>query len=130
MSRVQANGNLDLPEVNELVGILTRLGVQRATAMVIACIYSNGPSTSSDIQRKCKMRQPEVSNAISELRRMEVIEETKMETGKRGRPRVSYSFIGGIEDVLRPIRFNAEQRLYKMQYQVERLNELATELMA
>jgi len=120
------NGQKD---VEELVGLLTRIGVQRATALVIACIYTKGPSTSSDIQRSFTMRQPEVSNAISELRRMDVIEETKLETGGRGRPRLIYSFKGGIEDVLRPIRFNAEQKLFKMQNQIERLNELASELM-
>ena len=57
----------------QLLFIMIHLGIQSHTAKCLICLHLHGPSSSISLQKNCKIRQSDVSVAITELRRLEVV---------------------------------------------------------
>jgi len=117
----QLNGE----EIEEIVELLKRVGTNGFAARVLVSLSINGPNDSSGLQKICGLRQPEVSIAISHLKKNGIIEVEITNNGGRGRPKHIYSLIGDFKEATLPIVNKAKEKLETMQNQISRLKELS-----
>ena len=131
-SRTPQNGtsSLTTEEVAEMVGLLKQIGVHGFAAKIIVVLSANGPSSSSELQKSCKLRQPELSIGITKLKHDKIIKVEKMSNLNRGRPKHVYSLNGGFYSSTMLYREKAASRLKEMNEQLSRLNELSEHMRA
>lgn len=121
-SRVEDDGtNVDS---KEMVQLLVSLGAEVNTAKTLICLHVHGPSKSSDLQKSCNLRQPDVSIAINQLNGLNLIEIITTPSGGRGRPSHTYQLTVTLNEALKPFRQQAIERLSILQDQLTRLTEL------
>lgn len=111
---------------NEMVDLLISLGVGHNIAKTLICLHKHGPSKSIDLQKRCALRQPDVSIAISRLNELGVINIVPMNSKGRGRPSHIYELAMPLDEALVPFRRQASERLTIIQNQLSRLAELAS----
>ncbi|HLE96957.1 MAG TPA: MarR family transcriptional regulator [Candidatus Thermoplasmatota archaeon] len=70
----------------ELADLLTVLGVDRAQARILAHLATEGEGKSADLERSCRLRQPQVSLATKDLRTAGWVTVEERKSGGRGRP--------------------------------------------
>jgi predicted transcriptional regulator len=70
----------------EVVDILASLGVDHKIAKVITFLAQVEEGKSTDIERGCRLRQPEVSVATKSLRELGWIQTEERKKGGKGRP--------------------------------------------
>jgi predicted transcriptional regulator len=118
-------GNDD-PNVDskEMVQLLVSLGAEVNTAKTLMCLHVHGPSKSSELQKRCNLRQPDVSIAINQLNGLNLIEIITTPSGGRGRPSHTYQLSVSLNEALKPFRQQAIERLSVLQEQLIRLAEL------
>ena len=110
----------------EMVDLLISLGVGHNIAKTLICLHKHGPSKSIDLQKKCALRQPDVSIAISRLSELGVVNIVPMSSKGRGRPSHIYELAMPLDEALVPFRRQASERLTVIQNQLSRLAELAS----
>ena len=108
----------------EMVQLLVSLGAEINTAKTLICLHVHGPSKSSELQKRCILRQPDVSIAINQLSKLKLIEIISNHSGGRGRPSHIYRLAVSINEALKPFRQQAIERLSILQEQLTRLTEL------
>ena len=108
----------------ELISLLKQLGLNHPTANVLICLHHHDNLDSVGIQNICNLRQPEVSIAINELKAINAIKIIPQQLRSRGRPKHIYSLNGSLEDVLQPIIYNAQDKLIRMQQQLEDIGKI------
>ncbi|MGB0201323.1 MAG: hypothetical protein ACPGSV_05725 [Candidatus Poseidoniaceae archaeon] len=111
---------------HEMVDLLISLGVGHNIAKTLICLHKHGPSKSIDLQKKCALRQPDVSIAISRLSELGVVNIVPMNSKGRGRPSHIYELAMPLNEALIPFRRQASERLTIIQNQLSRLAELAS----
>lgn len=111
---------------NEMVDLLISLGVGHNIAKTLICLHKHGPSKSIDLQKRCALRQPDVSIAISRLSELGVVNIVPMSSKGRGRPSHIYELAMPLDEALVPFRRQASERLTVIQNQLSRLAELAS----
>lgn len=111
---------------HEMVELLISLGVGHNIAKTLICLHKHGPSKSIDLQRKCALRQPDVSIAIRRLNQLGVVNIVPMNSKGRGRPSHIYELSMPLDEALIPFRKQADERLKIIQDQLSRLAELAS----
>ena len=111
---------------HEMVDLLISLGVGHNIAKTLICLHKHGPSKSIDLQKKCALRQPDVSIAISRLSELGVVNIVPMSSKGRGRPSHIYELAMPLDEALVPVRRQASERLTIIQNQLSRLAELAS----
>lgn len=111
---------------HEMVELLISLGVGHNIAKTLICLHKHGPSKSIDLQRKCALRQPDVSIAIRRLNELGVVNIVQMNSKGRGRPSHIYELSMPLDEALIPFRKQADERLTIIQDQLSRLAELAS----
>ena len=72
-SWMDTKGSRSSEPFQQLLSIMVHLGIQSHTAKCLICLHLHGPSSSIALQKNCNIRQPDVSVAIAELRRLEVV---------------------------------------------------------
>ena len=110
----------------EMVDLLISLGVGHNIAKTLICLHKHGPSKSIDLQKRCALRQPDVSIAISRLQKLGVVNIVQMNSKGRGRPSHIYELAMPLDEALVPFRRQASERLTIIQNQLSRLAELAS----
>lgn len=125
-SQTQSAANADdiMNNSKEMVELLVSLGAELNTAKTLMCLHVHGPSKSSELQKRCKLRQPDVSVAISRLKKLEIIQIVSTSSNGRGRPSHIYDLSGTLNEALIPFRNLAAERLTELQNQLSRLTEL------
>jgi predicted transcriptional regulator len=108
----------------EMVELLVSLGADLNTAKTLMCLHVHGSSRSSDLQKQCKLRQPEVSIAINKLSKLRIIHIVSTSSNGRGRPSHIYELSVPLNEALIPFRNLAVERLSDLQSQLSRLSEL------
>ena len=108
----------------EMVDLLVSLGADLNTAKTLMCLHVHGSSKSSELQKQCKLRQPDVSIAINKLKKMEIIHIVSTSSNGRGRPSHIYELSVPLNEALIPFRNLAVERLSDLQSQLSRLSEL------
>ena len=123
-SKGPLNPDLNRDEIEDLVELLKRIGTNSFAARVLVSLSMNGPSDSAFLQKDCDLRQPEVSIAISHLKKDGIIQTEKTNIGGRGRPKHIYGLTGGFDDSIQPFVKRAKDKLAIMQEQISRLKEI------
>ena len=108
----------------EMVQLLVSLGAEVNTAKTLMCLHVHGPSKSSELQKRCNLRQPDVSIAINQLSGLNLIEIMANPSGGRGRPSHTYQLSVSLNEALKTFRQQAVERLSVLQEQLIRLAEL------
>ena len=114
----------------ELVQLLVNVGANPHTARTLLYLHLHGPSTSNQLQKRCNIRQPDVSVAIGELKEMGLIQLKNTNVGAKGRPSHTYSLAVPIKQALSPFRMLGLKRLHKIQQQISRISELTDSVLA
>lgn len=110
----------------EIIDLLISLGVGHNIAKTLICLHKHGPSKSIDLQKRCALRQPDVSIAISRLQKLGVVNIVQMNSKGRGRPSHIYELAMPLDEALVPFRRQASERLTIIQSQLSRLAELSS----
>ena len=109
---------------NEIVNILTRIGMARNTAQVFVAIKElNNPDT-KQIMQFTGIMQPQISVAVRQLINMGYVESKTEQTENRGRPISYFSFKNSITDIINGIELMVEKRINAEKRELERLREL------
>ena len=111
---------------HEMIDLLISLGVSHNIAKTLICLHKHGPSKSIDLQRRCELRQPDVSITIGRLNELGVVNIVPMNSKGRGRPSHIYELSMPLDEALVPFRRQASERLIVIQNQLSRLAELAS----
>ncbi len=119
-----ANADDVMNNSTEMVELLVSLGAELNTAKTLMCLHVHGPSKSSELQKRCNLRQPDVSVAINKLRKLEIIQIVSTSSNGRGRPSHIYDLSVTLNEALIPFRNLAAERLTELQNQLSRLTEL------
>ena len=110
-SLLEANGISSTEPAQQLISTMILLGVQRHTAKCLICLHLHGPSSSIALQKNCNIRQPDVSVAIAELKRLEVVKSDSSASNGRGRPPYIYQLTGTIEECVIPFIAEAKNNI-------------------
>ena len=108
-------------EDSHLAGLLQSIGLHSNVSNVIAAMAQTEWVDSGLLQKKCGLRQPEVSVAVRELESREILEMRQERNGGRGRPRHMYRLRGGFEQAIEPFVVDAEARLSKLDSAIQQL---------
>ena len=118
-------GFSNIESSQQLVSTLIKLGVQSHTARCLVCLHVHGPSTSKMLQQNCKIRQPDVSVAIAELRRFEVVKLDSSAASGRGRPSHIYQLTGTLNECIIPFIEEAQDKITYIVSAIIKLENLA-----
>ena len=125
------NGLLEMNDFNEietsqqLVFTLIKLGVQSHTAKCLVCLHVHGPSTSKMLQNNCNIRQPDVSVAIAELRRLKVVKLDSNAAAGRGRPSHIYQLTATLNECIIPFIKEAQDKITYIVSAIDTLENLS-----
>jgi|GEM_PF-847641 len=118
-------GFSNIESSQQLVSTLIKLGVQSHTARCLVCLHVHGPSTSKMLQQNCNIRQPDVSVAIAELRRFEVVKLDSSAASGRGRPSHIYQLTGTLNECIIPFIEEAQDKITYIVSAIIKLENLA-----
>ena len=109
----------------EIADILISLGMSRNMAMSLTYLQNMNSATSVDLERVARLRQPEVSIAIRQLKERNWIDEReeKNKIGK-GRPTKVYSLKVGFKDIISQLEKQQKKVIDEAKANVGRLKEL------
>ena len=124
-SLLEANGISSSKPVQQLLSTMIRLGVQSHTAKCLVYLHMHGPSSSITLQKNCNIRQPDVSVAIAELRRLEVVKSDLTASTGRGRPSHIYQLTGSLEECIIPFIEEAKNKISTIVSAITTLEGLA-----
>ena len=124
-SLLEANGISSSKPVQQLLSTMIRLGVQSHTAKCLVYLHMHGPSSSITLQKNCNIRQPDVSVAIAELRRLEVVKSDLTASTGRGRPSHIYQLTGTLEECIIPFIEEAKNNISTIVSAITTLEGLA-----
>lgn len=116
---------LSIEAVSELVELLQQFGVHGFAAKIMIALSTNGPSSSSELQKLCKLRQPEVSIGIARLKGDGIIQVEKVANLNRGRPKHIYSMNERFYSATSMYREKAAAQLKGMNEKLGRLTKLS-----
>jgi predicted transcriptional regulator len=109
----------------EIADALISLGINRNAAMTLAYMQNTNSATSFELERSARLRQPEVSIAMRELKEHDWVNEReeKKKQGK-GRPYKIYSLKVGFNDIIAQLEKQHKKAIAEAQAKIERLKEL------
>jgi predicted transcriptional regulator len=108
----------------EIADILISLGMTRNVAMSLTYLQNMSSATSVDLERVARLRQPEVSIAMRQLKERDWIDEREEKTPGKGRPYKVYSLKVGFKDIVSQLEKQQKKVVEEAKANVERLKEL------
>ena len=109
---------------NEIVNILTRIGMAQNTAKVfVAIIELDNPDT-KQIMQFTGIMQPQISVAIQKLRELDYINVETEKTEKQGRPIQFFSLKKSINEIIFDIEETVQRKIDAERQNIARLREL------
>lgn len=108
----------------EIADILISLGMSRNVAMSLTYLQNMNSATSVDLERVARLRQPEVSIAMRQLKERDWIDEREEKTPGKGRPYKVYSLKVGFKDIVAQLEKQQKKAVDKAKASVLRLKEL------
>lgn len=122
---MDTKGSRSSEPFQQLLSIMVHLGIQSHTAKCLICLHLHGPSSSIALQKNCNIRQPDVSVAIAELRRLEVVKSDSSASSGRGRPSHIYQLTGTLEECIIPFIAEAKNKVSTIVSAIATLESLA-----
>ncbi|WP_135611025.1 transcriptional regulator [Methanococcoides sp. AM1] len=113
-------------EDNEMVLLLQKLNVSKPVAKTLACLLTAEQITSREVERMSRLRQPEVSIAMTYLQNNNWVdvEEVKKKQGK-GRPIKVYTLTVPMDEIIDTIEQKVIAENQMMLENIERLKDLS-----
>lgn len=120
--------NVSLPAQNveheEFASILMKIGLKRNVAKVLTYLACVDEATSREIEMGSDLRQPEVSIAMRELRKLDWIAERDEKNPGKGRPYRIYKLKKGLYDIIDFLETNKRTETDQVMNKISRLKEL------
>ncbi|MCA1812875.1 MAG: hypothetical protein LC624_02855 [Halobacteriales archaeon] len=110
----------------EVVDILSSLGVDHKIAKVITFLAQVEEGKSTDIERGCRLRQPEVSVATKSLRELGWIQTEERKKGGKGRPVHYYKLQMPLPKIVEIIERNKREEIQGELAKIEKLKGIVT----
>jgi len=109
---------------NEIVNILTRIGMAKNTAKVFVAIKElNNPGT-KQIMQFTSIMQPQISVAVRQLIDMGYVESKNEQTENRGRPISYFSLKKSMSEIINDMEMIVQERIDAEKQNIERLKTL------
>ncbi|MDO8728217.1 MAG: transcriptional regulator protein [Candidatus Methanoperedens sp.] len=108
----------------EIADALIALGMNRNVAMALSYLQNTNAARSVDLERTARLRQPEVSIAMRQLKdRGWIDERDERKTGK-GRPNKIYSLKVNFGEIINQLEKQQRKSVDEVYAKIERLKEL------
>lgn len=111
-------------EYEEFTSTLIKVGMKRNVAKVLTYLACVDEATSNQVEAGSDLRQPEVSMAMRELRKMNWIAERNEKTPGKGRPYRIYKLTEELSDIIAYLEENKRAEIENVMSQVQKLKEL------
>jgi len=108
----------------EIADALKSLGMSRNAALTLAYMQNTNSATSIELERSTRLRQPEVSIAIKQLKERDWLNEREEKKPGKGRPIKIYSLKVGFNNIISHLENQQRKAVDKVQAKIERLKEL------
>ncbi len=108
----------------EVIRLLVDMGVSKKTAKTLTYLSHVDESISRTIEEQTRLRQPEVSTALKELRGRGWIEKHPIRTEGKGRPIHSYRMVVPFDRAIRTLVKEKKGEIDEMQSTIKRLKQL------
>ncbi len=108
----------------EIAEALISLGMSRNAAMTLAYMQDTNSVTSTELERSTRLRQPEVSIAMKQLKERDWINESEDKKPGKGRPYKIYSLKVGFNEIIAQLEKQQKKAVNEERVKIERLKEL------
>jgi len=108
----------------EIVNLLVDMGVSRKTAKTLTYLSHVDNCISKTIEEETRLRQPEVSTALKELRGRGWIEKEDIKKEGKGRPIHSYRMVIPFDRAIKTLVKEKKSEIQEMQNTLKRLKEI------
>jgi len=111
-------------ERDEFASILMKIGLKRNVAKVLTYLAGVPEATSREIEIGSDLRQPEVSIAMREIRRLEWVAERDERNPGKGRPYRIYKLNRSLPDIVQYLESENAKEAERVMKQIEKLKSL------
>lgn len=111
-------------ERDEFASILIKIGLKRNVAKVLTYLAGVPEATSREIEIGSDLRQPEVSIAMREIRRLEWVRERDERNPGKGRPYRIYKLNRSLPDIVQYLESENAKEAERVMKQIEKLKSL------
>ena len=111
-------------ERDEFASILMKIGLKRNVAKVLTYLAGVPEATSREIEIGSDLRQPEVSIAMREIRRLEWVRERDERNPGKGRPYRIYKLNRSLPDIVQYLESENVKEAERVMKQIEKLKSL------
>lgn len=108
----------------EVVSLLINTGMSKNVAKTLVFLSKREETTSVDIEISTRLRQPEVSIAMQELRRRRWITKRDIKKEGKGRPIHSYRLAIPFREIINTIEKAEQKRIEKIKENMDELKRL------
>lgn len=108
----------------EIADALISLGLSRNISMSLAFLQNMNTTTSLDLERSARLRQPEVSIAMRELKERDWVDEREEKKPGKGRPFKIYTLKVGFGDIVAQLEKDQKKAVEETLKKIKRLKEL------
>ena len=108
----------------EIADALISLGLSRNISMSLAFLQNMNTATSLDLERSARLRQPEVSIAMRELKERDWVDEREEKKPGKGRPFKIYTLKVGFNEIVSQLEKEQKKAVEESQKKIKRLKEL------
>ena len=108
----------------EIAGALISLGMSRNVAMALSYLQNTNAARSVDLERAARLRQPEVSIAIRQLKDRGWIDERDEKKPGKGRPNKVYSLKVEFGEIIAHLEKQQRTSVDEIYAKIEKLKEL------
>jgi predicted transcriptional regulator len=108
----------------EIADALIAIGMNRNIARTPSYLQNVDAATSVELERVARMRQPEISIAMKQLRERDWINEREEKKTDKGRPHKIYSLKIGFSNIISHLEKQQRRAVENERAKVERLKEL------
>ena len=111
-------------ERDEFASILMKVGLKRNVAKVLTYLAGVAEATSREIEIGSDLRQPEVSIAMREIRKLDWISERDEKNPGKGRPYRIYKLNRGLPEIISYLEGEKAKESDRIMRQIEKLKSL------
>ena len=111
-------------ERDEFASILMKVGLKRNVAKVLTYLAAVAEATSSEIEIGSDLRQPEVSIAMREIRKLDWIVERDEKNPGKGRPYRIYRLNKSLPEIVEFLEQEKSKESERIMRQIEKLKSL------
>ena len=109
---------------DEFASILIQIGLKRNVAKVLTYLAAVTEATSREIEIGSDLRQPEVSIAMREIRRLDWVMERDEKNPGKGRPYRIYRLNKSLSEIVETLEEQKSKESERIMKQIERLKSL------